>query len=451
VELIVLHPATSSPWQVLPGRESTTAELAPTDTLSLAVDLGTTHIRASLWVPQTGRCLGGRVGDNPQQNWGSDVLCRLVEAGSTPATRALMRARVRAAIGEVLATLCDAAACATERVTRVHIVGNTAMLLLVGDGEPAELIDVDGWSRAVDCPLTDPGALAQRWHLAPDARVALEPPVQGFVGSDLLAAALHTRMADAAPGTVLIDFGTNSEIALWDGERLWVTAAAGGPSFEASGISCGMPAEPGAVTAIERDANGQRTARVLGDVPARGLCGSGLVSAIATLVDAGLLRPNGRFARDVLQPVAVAANASELALDARDVDAFQRAKAAVGAGVACLCARASHVQPRELVLCGAFGHHLDPWAATRVGLVPSVDDDAVAVFAEAALAGCEQLCVDPTAAQDLVRLRALIASVNLGTDPSYDQHFVDQLLLKPLNLSRRPSATAEPGFRELPC
>jgi len=84
-------------------------------------------------------------------------------------------------------------------------------------------------------------------------------------------------------------------------------------------------------------------------------------------------------------------------------------------------------------------------------LLEVADDDAVAVFAEAALAGCEQLCVDPTAAQDLVRLRALIASVNLGTDPSYDQHFVDQLLLKPLNLSRRPSATAEPGFRELPC
>ena len=124
---------------------------------------------------------------------------------------------------------------------------------------------------------------ASELGIHPQATVEVIPPCAGFVGSDLLAGVLATRLTDQ-PGGLLIDFGTNSEMALWDGRTLWITSAAGGPAFETSQLQCGMPAEPGAIYRVDRQQDSAELQfRVIGEGQAKGLCGSGLIDLIACL------------------------------------------------------------------------------------------------------------------------------------------------------------------------
>ena len=145
-------------------------------------------------------------------------------------------------------------------------------------------------------------------------------------------------------GSLLIDFGTNSEIALWDGRSLWVTSAAGGPAFEGCGIGCGTPAEPGAICRVTRPRSDRPAAlefQTIDDEKPRGLCGSGLVDLIACLLESGKLTRIGRFSAEVPRGGIVLLNGDRqpLVLTKRDVDIFQRAKAAIFAGVRSCCRR----------------------------------------------------------------------------------------------------------------
>ena len=129
----------------------------------------------------------------------------------------------------------------------------------------------------------------------PQATLEVISPLAGFVGSDLLAGVLATRLTEQ-PGGLLIDFGTNSEMALWDGQTLWVTSAAGGPAFESCGMQCGMPAEPGAIYRFGGLQDSDEVHfQVLGGGEAKGFCGSGLVDLIACLRDSGELTSAGSF------------------------------------------------------------------------------------------------------------------------------------------------------------
>jgi len=123
-----------------------------------------------------------------------------------------------------------------KRIVRVIFVGNTAILTLLSERNIKLLLDPKYWMEHIDCLFVETSTLAEDWQIFPGAEIEVVPPVAGFVGSDLLAGIWATSLTEKEPGTLLIDFGTNSEMALWDGEYLWVTSAAGGPAFEACGI-----------------------------------------------------------------------------------------------------------------------------------------------------------------------------------------------------------------------
>ena len=120
------------------------------------------------------------------------------------------------------------------------------MMVLLTGTDPRPLLQPDNWTNNIDCQPVDFEAWIKLLEVNPEADIDVISPLAGFVGSDLLAGAIATGMSQY-PGNLLIDFGTNSEMALWDGTTLWVTSAAGGPAFEGCGIKCGMPAEPGAI------------------------------------------------------------------------------------------------------------------------------------------------------------------------------------------------------------
>jgi uncharacterized 2Fe-2S/4Fe-4S cluster protein (DUF4445 family) len=265
----------------------------------VALDLGTTQLRITAWDLNRGQRMAGRIGLNPQVRFGADVLIRLMGATESDKRAGEMSRLVKNAVKEVLRDIFGGEG-RIQEITHMVIVGNTAMLALLTEANVGRLLRPDSWMREFECKPGNKTAWNLTWGLDPRASINVVQPLAGFVGSDLMAGVLATGLTRKPAGALLIDFGTNSEMALWDGERIWVTSAAGGPAFEGGMIRCGMPAEPGAIYKIipEASSPGFRC-QVIGGGPPKGICGSGLVDIMAYLLEAGLLKGNGRFSPGV--------------------------------------------------------------------------------------------------------------------------------------------------------
>lgn len=404
----------------------------------VAVDLGTTHIRVALWDRKHGRRIATRRGANPQGNFGADVLNRLDAALSSPQRARelanLARSAIVQAVRDMLARDVGEVSPMLAEIGRVFIAGNTAMLSLLTGRGGAALMNPDNWQGKIDCrPPADP-SWREPWHM-PHAEIVLPAPVAGFIGSDLLASLLATRLTDGPPGSMLLDVGTNTEIALWDGVRLLLTSVPGGPAFEGMGIRHGMPAESGAIYRIHPAAAGFECA-VIGGGEARGLCGSGLADGIAVLLEAGMLKPSGRFAQPPgAEGYLLLPGNSRSAITSGDVDAFQRAKAAMAAAMAELLHQTGMKwgDLRRLCVCGAFGRHLDIRHAQAVGLLPDVAQGRIELEADTALAGCEQALLMPDGEAAFAQLTNCAYPINLSCAEGYDDRYIDQLRLKPLS------------------
>jgi len=399
----------------------------------IAIDLGTTHIRLTLWDRVKRERLAGKTGLNPQASYGADVLTRLMEASRSQAAAAEIGGLVRRAIAEALAGIAAQTAVQLCEVGKVVVVGNTAMLTLLAGKNYAELLQPGNWTRPIDCQPHDANFLCDAWGLNSDTDVRLIAPLGGFIGSDLLAAVLATRLVEQPAGSLLIDFGTNSEMALWDGSTLHVTSAAGGPAFEGSGISCGMPGEAGAIFRVQQDSEGIAV-RVLGETVPQGLCGSGLVDAVAWLRRNGKLDKVGRFTDRDSTGFMLHEGEHRIALLHSDIDVLQRAKAAIGGGVGWLCEQAGMALSglHRVYACGAFGHLLDVDNAQQIGLLPSVGPGEVHLESNAALAGCEMLLLSATEARTLEAVQARSKVYNLAEDVAFESLFVNNLYLQPM-------------------
>ena len=404
--------------------------------LGLAVDLGTTHVRVAMCDLASGHTLARRVALNPQAAYGADVLARLDVARSAEHACQLA-ASVTGAIGSGLRTVLEDVAAEPARVARVSVVGNTAMLLLLCGKSPESLLDPARWMAVTDWDPPATGAWLDEWGIPADARLTVVPPLAGFVGSDLLASLVGVRLCESLGPALLVDFGTNSEVALWDGHRLLVTSAAGGPAFEACGISCGLPQGPGAAyrVAPRPGRRGEFTLTVRGGEPARGLNGAGLVDAVACLLESGQLFRGGQFTSGVpREGLILQASPYPIVINRRDVDTFQRAKAAIAAAIDLLLERGAlrWKDLRRVCVCGAFGEGLRLSSATAVGLLPPVDAGAVDFHGQAALAGAE--CMLQDSHESCVETcRRHAAVVDLAGEPRYDERFVANLRLSPMS------------------
>ncbi|MFH0880386.1 MAG: ASKHA domain-containing protein, partial [Lentisphaerota bacterium] len=414
------------PWKDLPPEVSTPC--------GVAVDLGTTHISLSFYELFSGKWLAGRYGLNPQMCYGSDVMTRLVTASGSPERARAMSGQVVAAIGEGLLDIAAREGINLERVVRLTLVGNSAMLALLSGQNYDLLLQPSHWMSPVDCLPGRPDLWAVPLGIHPRAWIEVIPPLAGFVGSDLLAGVVSTHLIENGPGGLLIDFGTNSEIALWDGRVLRVTSAAGGPAFEGSGISCGAPAEPGAIHRVSLR-NGVLDFAVISDSEPRGLCGSGLVDLIAALVRSGGLTNKGQFAPDVPQGGFVLARGEQaIVLTKGDVDVFQRAKAAIGTGIQVLLTQAAmgYKDVRRIYVGGLFGRFLDVVNAQEIGLLPVIPPERVERCGNTALAGCAEVLLSFVAVQCLKDLKDQARIINLSCWPDFDDLFLTNLYLQPM-------------------
>jgi len=443
VRLSMADPALSSNWRSLLEAEYL-PEWSGTGFMrrqgesgyGVAVDLGTTQIRVSLLELSTGRRVAGRLGLNPQRVFGADVLSRLLAAADSAKRAEEIGGLAVTAIGEALADITAREGLDPKAIRQVAIVGNTPMLCLLTARNQDLLLMPDNWMREVDCPVGETNGWCAAWGVEPGIPVQVVQPLAGFVGSDLLAGVLATGLTQGPPGSLLIDFGTNSEMALWDGMTVWVTSAAGGPAFEGCGISCGMPAEPGAIyRACRLGEDSALEVSVLGGGTARGICGSGLVDMVAALLGAGELKQNGRFLAQGQGAGAAPLRLPQgITLNSQDIDALQRAKAAIGAGIQCLAAQSGlRVQDlRRVCVCGAFGRYLDIGNGQAIGLLPAIQAEGVELCGNTALAGCEMILVAARGSEVLEPIRKRCRILNLSVVQGFDDRFVENLYLRPI-------------------
>jgi len=406
-------------WETPILADDSAFEFAPQEGLGIAVDLGTTTIVVQLIDLQTGHVLGVRAALNPQVAFGSDVMSR-VQLALTLDGELRLRRSIREGIGDMIADLLRTDLRGGRQIHKVTIVGNTVMHHLFCG------IDVDPLAHYPFEPVHDGlqtfRAAELGWTISGDPAVSFLPCLGGFVGSDILAGVLATKMPESDSLVALVDLGTNGEVVLGMGERMLCASTAAGPAFEGARITRGMRAATGAISEVRISGRRPRC-RVLGNEPPRGICGSGLVDAVAVGLELGAISPSGRLTGGVTEwllepPVSLSQN---------DIRELQLAKGAIAAAIRVLLSqwRAEAQEVSKVYLAGAFGNYINRTSARRIGLI-DFPEEKVQPAGNTALLGAKLALFrkdkeDP----DFTSLRRRITHISLASDPQFQDVFVE--------------------------
>jgi uncharacterized 2Fe-2S/4Fe-4S cluster protein (DUF4445 family) len=313
--------------------------------------------------------------------------------------------------------------------------GNTCMLHIAAAVDPAPLgrspyrPSLTGAShlRAAELGL----------GIAVHGLVYLPPVISGFVGADITAGILATDLHRSQQTVLLLDIGTNGEMVLAHAGELWATSTAAGPAFEGVNIECGMRAALGAVDAVTAN-DGGWTLHAIGDVPAIGICGSGLIDLVSCLVKNGAIGRNGRFETKAAAPVGnwderegrcLLRLSDGVVLTQKDVRQVQLAKAAIRAGLDALLAEAKvrRQDVERVLVAGSFGYHLRPDSLAGSGLLPGSLAAKVEVVGNTCKAGAVTLLTNNGARRELQAVAARVRSIELANDVTFARRFVDQM------------------------
>lgn len=423
------------------------------DTLC-AIDLGTTTVVVLLADGRTGRVLARAGSFNTQMRHGDNVLTRIVHAGGTGGLATLQHTVVHETLAPLLLRACADAARAPGRIAGLTVAGNTTMLHLLAGEDPTPLGVAPFTPRfldARDLPAASIGLLAAVPALPADTTVHLLPGLSAYVGADLAAGLCATGMTFDTEPSLLVDLGTNGEIVLQKDGRFLACATAAGPAFEGAGLLSGTRAQQGAIERVRIEPGTfALTCGLIGtgaSAAAVGLCGSAYVDLLAEGRRSGLLTPEGRFADEAWRAlpeerrarrhgartlvVAPGRDGQAVEVSERDLATLLQAKAAVGAGIETLLARAGIApgQLARLYLAGGFGLHLEVSHALAIGLLPGVAAETVRVVGNTSLAGALLSALDRAAGHELGRLRRRTEVVDLNSQPDFEDRYLDHLRL----------------------
>ncbi|HIV29485.1 MAG TPA: DUF4445 domain-containing protein [Candidatus Pullichristensenella excrementipullorum] len=378
--------------------------------LGAAVDIGTTTLACKLYDLRDGTCLSEAGRRNPQTAVAADVMGRVGHAMDGGLDT--LRRQAGEAVEGMLRESCARAGVSFEALDALVVTGNTTMLYLLTGRDPRALSHAP---FLADYLFDEETELFGR-------RTYLPPCMHAFVGADISCAVLAAGQCDGDGISLLTDIGTNGEIALWKDGVLRVASTAAGPAFEGAGISCGCGSVRGAIDRVWLEGKEVR-AHTIGEASAVGVCGSGLIDAIAAFLRRGDIEETGATEEERL------ALRDGVALMPKDIRAVQLAKAAIAAGMETLM-RSAQTAPEEigtLYIAGGFGSHLNVDSAATIGLIPDALAGSVRILGNAALAGAARLLLDTDA---IARIRAICARatfVNLGGDPLFNELYVDHM------------------------
>jgi uncharacterized 2Fe-2S/4Fe-4S cluster protein (DUF4445 family) len=434
-------------------------DVEPGDTSELryaiAFDLGTTTVVATLLDLGTGTPVSVASRLNMQQPFGGDVITRISATMMDPDALGRLQALAGQTLDELAQQVCVEGGVDPRLVYEVAVAGNATMTALALGIDPEPL----GVAPFVMTTSLPPVVLASDigLHLHPRARAAMFPALGAYVGGDIVAGMLATGMDRDKRTRLFIDVGTNCEIVLSNGDTILSTAAPAGPAFEGGAIRCGMRAADGAIEVVRLDPSGTaETAvalQVIGDVTPKGLCGSGLVDAVAEMVRIGLLDGSGRFLPQDEAAAMAPALADRFAkigeervfvlhrptpesdaadcvyLSQRDVRELQFGKAAIATGWTLLLEELGlqHDDIQQVLLAGSFGSYLSPSSAVRIGLVPKLPVLRIVSAGNVAGEGAKMALLSLRERVGAEALLEEVKYVELSDRPDFNDKFVDQL------------------------
>lgn len=423
--------------------------------LGLALDIGTTTIVAALVDLASGDVLATASDYNAQLARGADIASRITAAES-PGGVAHLHQLVLQTVNQLIGDMCESVGRSADEILHVVIAGNTVMEHLALSLSPSAI------GRVPFRPVVRryPPVRANRLGLAirSSAWVEAVPSLSGYVGGDLTADASVSGLLNRRGRWLLVDIGTNGEILFWNGQQLYCTATAAGPAFEGAGLSCGMRADAGAIERL-RWRGDHFDYETIANAPPIGICGSGVVDALAELTRAQLLDTTGRLEWAALERVGAAVVVQNRNRDVRavriatseqagrrvsvllseaDIAEALKAKAAVHAGIVTIL-RVAGYQPSDIdgvIVAGGFGQHLHLRNAMRIGLLPDLPIESIEVIGNGALGGALQGLGDPNAPAEWDRLVKTAEHVELNLCDGFESEFVDSLLVPHADPSR---------------
>jgi uncharacterized 2Fe-2S/4Fe-4S cluster protein (DUF4445 family) len=416
----------------------------------IAFDLGTTTVVATLLDLTTGTPLAVASMLSKQQPFGADVITRISAVMMDPAALGTLSRLAHESLAELTAEVCAEAEIDPREVCEVAVAGNATMTHIALGIDPEPL----GVAPFIMSARLLPEVLAADLGLPvhPRARAFCFPAFGAYVGGDITSGLLASGMDRDSRTRLFIDIGTNCEIVLGNREWLLATAAPAGPAFEGAAIRCGMRAADGAIEVVSMTPDGVKL-QVIGDAEPAGLCGSGLVDAVASLVSVGLIDPSGRFV-SAEQAAAVAPGLADrltaigqervfvlhwqgepgdveaaVYLSQRDVRELQFAKAAIATGWNILLEEAGLApgDVQQVLLAGSFGSYLSPANAIKIGLVPKMPALRVVSAGNVAGEGAKMALLSVRERAGALALLGEVRYVELSDRADFNDAFVDQL------------------------
>jgi uncharacterized 2Fe-2S/4Fe-4S cluster protein (DUF4445 family) len=396
--------------------DNSTFDFKPRLGFGIAVDLGTTTVVVQLVNLENGHVLDSVSEINPQARYGSDLISRIQSCldGNFEELQNLVHSK----IGEMIQSIIQKH---PVKVSKVTIVGNTVMHHIFSGLAVNSLSFYPFHSPNLGIQNFSPTQL--KWNLPETVNIQFYPSIGSFVGSDILAGIATTKMSEHENYTVLIDLGTNGEIAVGNQHKIICASTAAGPAFEGAKISQGMRATTGAISSVIFE-NGELKTHVIGNVNAKGICGSGLIDVMAILLNKEGIGMFGEInsGEDKVKLT------KQVSITQQDIREFQLAKAAIAAGIQILLnqLRITYNDVDKVFIAGGFGNFLNIENVIRTGLI-ECEEDKIVKLGNTALIGAKMFLFE-----DEIFIQKILAKtthVNLEADPNFQDIYIDKMML----------------------
>jgi uncharacterized 2Fe-2S/4Fe-4S cluster protein (DUF4445 family) len=407
--------------------------------LGLAMDAGTTKLAAYLVDLATGETLSRVGATNPQTAHGEDVVTRITYANTAGDAAELLHERLVEELNRMVGELCEQTGAHRDQIVDAVVVGNTAMHHLVASLPVRQLGEAPYVACVTDSVLVRAEEIGLQ--LGDGALLYMPPNIAGYVGADHVAMLLASGLADTEQTVLALDIGTNTEISLSHNGEIWSCSTASGPAFEGAHIHDGMRAAPGAIERVRFHQDAFQVQTIGGARPI-GICGSGILDAVAQGLEAGIIDERGSLVKDhplvsgssngpscLLVPAGQTGHGRDIVFTRSDVNELQLAKGAIRAGTELLLEEAG-IEASSLdniVVAGAFGTYLDLESAIRVGLLVDVGRERYRQVGNAAGRGAEQLLLSRERRALADRLAKRVRYVELTTHRSFTDVFTKSL------------------------
>lgn len=401
-------------------RSSNVIAVLPRETrlIGLAADIGTTKLATYLVDLEQGHTIAKLGAMNPQIAYGEDVVSRIAYCNRHADGRMTLQRKLIETLNALIGEMCREANLARDQIVEAVIVGNTAMHHLFA-GLPVQQLGTSPYVAAISDAL-EVRARDVGLEIAPGASIYLPPNIAGFVGADHVAMLLAADIWNTDRTVVALDIGTNTEITVAHRGQLVCCSCASGPAFEGAHITAGMRAAPGAIERVQIG-DDELHLHTIGQQPPVGICGSGILDALAEMLKVGLLNSRGILNKDhprvrvrdnkaefVLAPAMFSGHGHDVIITRSDVNEIQLAKSAIRVGIDVLLAECGIGVEAidEFIVAGAFGTYLDLNSAIRIGMFPDLPRARFQQVGNAAGTGARQMLVSTQRrrlAQDLAR------------------------------------------------